>query len=157
MRVLGLCLLLSAGRAGADEPLTDAREIARWLTSAGRDVEGGRIWPVDPETPEDVVAHLYSGTSGVAEFFLSLHQIRKDREYLDFARRLTADALARSTRDEAGLRFVQAENRSQPELLQAQTGYMRGAAGIGLWLLHLHAFEKGETAGVTLPDSPFEP
>jgi hypothetical protein len=57
----------------------------------------------------------------------------------------------------AGPAGVRAENRSQPELLQAQTGYMQGAAGIGLWLLRLHAFEKGETAGVTLPVSPFEP
>jgi len=57
----------------------------------------------------------------------------------------------------AGPAVVQAENRSQPELRKQQTGYMQGAAGIGLWLLRLHAFEKGETAGVTLPDSPTEP
>ena len=97
------------------------------------------------------------GSAGVAEFFLSLHEITKEREYLDFARRLTDDALARSTRDGGGLRFVQAENRSQPEVLKAQTGYMQGAAGIGLWLLRLHAFEKGERPGVILPDSPFPP
>lgn len=97
------------------------------------------------------------GSAGVAEFFLSLHEISREREYLEFARRLTDDALARSTRDEAGLRFVQAENRTEPELRKAQTGYMQGAAGIGLWLLRLHAFEKGETSGITLPDSPFEP
>ncbi len=97
------------------------------------------------------------GSAGVAEFFLSLHEISKERQYLDFARRITDDALARSTRDEAGLRFVQAENRTEPELRKAQTGYMQGAAGIGLWFLRLHAFEKGEKPGFTLPDSPFEP
>jgi lantibiotic modifying enzyme len=97
------------------------------------------------------------GSAGVAEFFLSLHQVTKEREYLDFARRLTEDALRRGTRDASGLRFVQAENRTEPELLQAQTGYMQGAAGLGLWLLRLHAFEKGEPSGVSLPDSPFPP
>ncbi|HEY7699479.1 MAG TPA: lanthionine synthetase LanC family protein, partial [Vicinamibacteria bacterium] len=97
------------------------------------------------------------GSAGVAEFFLSLHQVTKEREYLDFARRLTDDALARGTRDASGLRFVQAENRTEPELLQAQTGYMQGAAGLGLWLLRLHAFERGEPSGLGLPDSPFPP
>jgi lantibiotic modifying enzyme len=95
------------------------------------------------------------GSAGVAEFFLSLHQITKEREYLDFARRLTEDTLARATRDASGLRFVQAENRTEPENLKAQTGYMQGAAGIGLWLLRLHAFERGDRVLVNLPDSPF--
>ncbi len=193
----------------AAEPLSGAREIARWLMSSGRDVPEGRIWPVDPDRPQkpdEVVAHLYSGTSGVvlffleahrltndpsyldqaragadyllarldrtferegpglytgiagvAEFFLSLHQITHERDYLDFARRLTEDSLARGTRDDSGLRFVQAENRTEPDHLQAQTGYMQGAAGIGLLLLRLHAFETGVDFGITLPDSPFEP
>jgi lantibiotic modifying enzyme len=97
------------------------------------------------------------GSAGVAEFFLSLHRVTKEPEYLAFARRVTADALAKGTRDEAGLRFVQAENRTEPDQLQAQTGYMQGASGIGLWLLRLHGFEKGQSAGYVLPDSPFPP
>jgi lantibiotic modifying enzyme len=97
------------------------------------------------------------GSAGVAEFFLSLHRLTKDAEYLAFARRITADLLARGTRDAAGLRFVQAENRTEPQNLQAQTGYMQGAAGIGLWLLRLQAFEKGQSSGYVLPDSPFPP
>ena len=40
-----------------------------------------------------------------------------------------------------GLRWVQAEHRVRPELLVAQTGYMQGAAGIGMWLLRLDAAE----------------
>jgi len=75
MRALVLCLLLSAGLAAAAEPLNDARDIARWLTSSGRDVPDGRVWPVDPEKPEEVVAHLCSGTSGVVLFFLGAHRL----------------------------------------------------------------------------------
>jgi lantibiotic modifying enzyme len=97
------------------------------------------------------------GSAGVAEFFLSLHQITRKPEYLAFARRMNDDALARATRDESGLRFPQAENRTQPDFIQAQTGFMQGAAGIGLWLLRLHAFEKGERFLTFLPDTPFRP
>jgi len=75
MRALVLCLLLSPGPVAAAEPLNDARESARWLTSSGRDLPEGRVWPVDPEKPEEVMAHLYSGTSGVVLFFLEAHRL----------------------------------------------------------------------------------
>jgi hypothetical protein len=51
--------------------------------------------------------------------------------------------------------WIQAEHRVRPDLLVAQTGYMQGAAGIGMLLLHLEAFEKGRGAEIILPDSPF--
>ena len=53
------------------------------------------------------------------------------------------------------MRWVQAEHRVRPELLVAQTGYMQGAAGIGIWLLHLDAFDRGKKSWIRLPDSPF--
>jgi hypothetical protein len=68
---------------------------------------------------------------------------------------MTADLLARGTRDAQGLRWVQAEHRVQPQLLVAQTGYMQGAAGIGMWLLRLDAAERGRTPFVRFPDSPW--
>ena len=72
---------------------------------------------------------------------------------------MTAALLARSTVDAAGRRWIVAENRTEPEAVGAQTGMMQGAAGIGLWLLRLDAFESGResgrAAGVTLPDSPY--
>lgn len=95
------------------------------------------------------------GSAGVAEFFLSLHRITEKQEYLDFARRLTADLLKRGNRDELGLRWVQAEHRTQPKLLYAQTNLMQGAAGIGLYLLHLDAFEQGKRHRIVLPDCPY--
>jgi lantibiotic modifying enzyme len=95
------------------------------------------------------------GSAGVAQFFLDLHGITRKPEYLDFARRMTADLLARGMRDERGLRWVQAEHRVRPELLVAQTGYMQGAAGIGMWLLRLDAAERGRKPFVSFPDSPY--
>ncbi len=92
------------------------------------------------------------GSAGVAEFFLDLYQ---DRQYPAFCQRLTDDLLARATRDEKGMRWVQAEHRIQPDLLVAQTGYMQGAAGIGVMLLHLDAYERGQPRRIRLPDCPF--
>ncbi len=98
------------------------------------------------------------GSAGVAEFFLNLHRVTGAPKYLEFSKRVTAQLLAKGTRDEAGLRWTQAEHRVKPELLIAQTGYNQGAAGIGIWLLHLDAFQQGrqgKKAWITLPDSPF--
>src|SRR5215216_157453 len=84
------------------------------------------------------------GSAGVAEFFLNLYRLTRDRQYMDFSRRVTANLLSRSTREGEGLKWIQSEHRVKPELLVAQTGYMQGAAGIGMWLLHLDSFERGK-------------
>jgi hypothetical protein len=91
----------------------------------------------------------------VAGFFLDLHRVTGDRAYLAFSRRLTEDLLRRATRDGKGTRWIHAENRIEPGVLKAQTGYMQGAAGIGTWLLHLDAFGRGQARRITLPDNPF--
>lgn len=65
------------------------------------------------------------------------------------------DLLARATKDGDGLKWIQAENRVQPNLLVAQTGLMQGATGIGLWLLHMDEYDHGKKPLVILPDSPF--
>ena len=95
------------------------------------------------------------GSAGVAQFFLDLHTVTRNRDYLEFSKRMTADLLARGTRDEKGLRWIQAEHRVRPELLVAQTGYMQGAAGIGMWLVRLDAAERGMKPFVRFPDSPW--
>ena len=95
------------------------------------------------------------GSAGVAQFFLDLHGVKPDRAYLAFAKKMTADLLARGTRDNKGLRWFQAEHRVRPELLVAQTGYMQGAAGIGMWLLRLDAAENGRKNFIRFPDTPF--
>ncbi|HKY05621.1 MAG TPA: lanthionine synthetase LanC family protein [Blastocatellia bacterium] len=95
------------------------------------------------------------GSAGVAEFFLSLYQATMQRQYLDFSKRVTANLLERSTRAGRGLKWVQAEHRVKPDLLVAQTGFMQGASGIGLWLLRLDRFERGDNSHIVFPDSPF--
>ena len=96
------------------------------------------------------------GSAGVAQFFLDLHGVTRDPKYLTFAQRMTDDLLARATRDVTGTRWVQAEHRVRPELLIAQTGYMQGAAGIGMWLLRLDGAQRGRAPFVRFPDSPWE-
>jgi len=95
------------------------------------------------------------GSAGVAQFMLDYYGVSKDPKYLAFAQKMTTDLLSRATRDIRGTRWVQAENRVQPDLLVAQTGYMQGAAGIGIWLLHLDGLEKKRPPFVRFPDSPW--
>jgi lantibiotic modifying enzyme len=99
------------------------------------------------------------GSAGVVEFFLALHRVTHDPAYLAFARRVAADLLARATREGSGttstLKWIQAEHRLAPKQLAAQTGYMQGASGIAMCLLHLDAFDRNRRPAITLPDSPF--
>jgi lantibiotic modifying enzyme len=96
------------------------------------------------------------GAAGVLDFSLSLYRATGGERYLGFGRRIGADIVHRGTSDDAGgLAWVQAEHRLQPELLVAQTGYMQGAAGIGMALLRLHVVEQGRDLAVRLPDSPW--
>lgn len=93
------------------------------------------------------------GSAGVAEFFLALHRVTGRSDYLAFARRAANDVLGRAARCETGLKWIQAEHRVRPDWLIAQTGYMQGAAGVGMCLLHMYALDgDGE---ITFPDSPF--
>jgi lantibiotic modifying enzyme len=97
-----------------------------------------------------------SGSAGVAQFFLDLYGVTRDPKYLDFATKMTDDLMAHATRDDRGTRWVQAENRAEPDTLVAQTGYMQGAAGVGMWLLRLDGAQKGRAPFVHFPDSPWK-
>ncbi|HSE97727.1 MAG TPA: lanthionine synthetase LanC family protein [Blastocatellia bacterium] len=95
------------------------------------------------------------GSAGVADFFLSLYKASRNQDYLEFSKRVAAQLISRTTIDEKGARWVQAEHRVRPEQLAAQTGYMQGASGIALLMLRLHYFERGKELSIILPDSPF--
>lgn len=95
------------------------------------------------------------GSASVASFFLDLYELFGDEQYLNFSREMTRSLLAKSTPEADGVKWIQAEHRRHPEFVQAQTGMMQGAAGIGLWLLRLNAFEKKTKRLVRLPDDPF--
>nr|MBC8327370.1 hypothetical protein [Planctomycetota bacterium] len=98
--------------------------------------------------------------AGIGAFLLSTPQGGLATERRAFARALADDLLTRSERvplgdGRFGRRWVQAEHRTRPELLQAQTGFMQGAAGVGLFLLQLDAAERGRAFGLRFPDDPF--
>ncbi len=96
------------------------------------------------------------GVTGQAQFFLDMYQVTTDRKYLDLATQASALVVGKATRDKAGTRWVQAEHRVRPELEVAQAGYMQGASGVGLWLLHFSAFlSHSHKPVITLPDNPF--
>jgi lantibiotic modifying enzyme len=95
------------------------------------------------------------GSAGIAEFYGQLYQRYQNKAHWAFARHMANDLLNRAVTQADGLHWPQAENRSQPNLVQSQTGLMQGAAGIGLTLLHLHALERGKGYRVVLPDNPF--
>ncbi len=82
---------------------------------------------------------LCCGNAGLIAFLSR----REDADSMALAQALFDDLLSRATRIELpngrhGLFWTQAEHRVRPELLQAQTGLMQGAAGIGLALLKMH-------------------
>jgi lantibiotic modifying enzyme len=95
------------------------------------------------------------GLAGVGEFFLSLYQVTGDKSYLEYTKRVMNNLVSRATRDKSGLKWIQAEHRVKPELLVAQTGFMQGASGIGMFLLRFDAFERGRKRAIRFPDSPF--
>lgn len=95
------------------------------------------------------------GLAGIAEMFLDLHKVTGDKTYREFADRLEGKIIAKATEENGGLKWTQAEFRSKPDLLIAQTGLMQGAAGIGLTLLHADAIEQGRALKSRMPDNPF--
>ncbi len=104
------------------------------------------------------------GSAGVIEFLLEATHgaapidVEQRADALAVAQRLAEDLLARGQRDARGLSFPQAEQRSRPDTLAAQSGYMQGAAGIDLALLHLEAVRDGTLQArctMRLPDASF--
>jgi hypothetical protein len=93
--------------------------------------------------------------AGISDFFLDLHAIAPNSDYLSFATRVADNMVSRAVPDHGGIKWIQAEHRIKPELLQAQTGYMQGAAGIGMTLLRLDAIKRGQPWSFALPDSPY--
>ena len=104
-------------------------------------------------------AGICCGLAGVADFFRVLHAMTKNVHYLTFGRRVIGQLRKKATSDAAGMRWVQAEHRTQPKLLIAQTGLMQGAAGIGLVLLRWTAMETSAgrpSVRIVMPDSAFK-
>jgi len=97
------------------------------------------------------------GTTAQSEFFLDMYLVTHDQQYLALARKGTDRLLSAATTDAKGARWVQAETRVKPDIRIAQTGFMQGASGVGMWLLHFGEFSAGKKhTPMVFPDNPFE-
>jgi lantibiotic modifying enzyme len=100
-------------------------------------------------------AGICCGLAGVGEFFLDLSKALGERSYLVFSRRVASQLLARATVGSGRMSWLQAEHRTRPDFLFAQTGYMQGAAGIGTFLLRLADTDRKGVERIVFPDTPF--
>jgi len=96
------------------------------------------------------------GDAGVGDYAVNYFRITNDARYLDLARREAALLTARRERIADGCCWPHAEHRERPKFIQAQTGYMQGAAGIASFLVHLHTTLAGSPVKIAFPDTPFE-
>ena len=94
------------------------------------------------------------GDAGIGEFALLLASRTGETRYLDLARRCADVILAASVVHDDQRHWVQAEHRDRPDFVEAQTGYMQGAAGIASFLLHLATTLDGKPVKLALPDWP---
>lgn len=112
--------------------------------------------------------------AGIGDHAVNMYRAGGDEFYLDLALRIAQELVHRSQGDEAQCCWPQAEHRTQPDFIQAQTGYMQGAAGVGSFFVHLattlaaeapagmpeHNAPEGEqivarAVKIQFPDSPF--
>ena len=97
------------------------------------------------------------GVAAQSEFFYDLYRVTKQKQYLDLAKKGSDRLIAQATSDASGTRWVQVETRVRPDVALAQTGYMQGASGVGMWLLHFDAGLRNEKKpAVLFPDNPFD-
>jgi lantibiotic modifying enzyme len=123
MKLLCLALLLALTSAQIprkwERPLLDeARDVGKWLRATAQPVAGGLAWAGTPGGPQalgQLNSTLYSGTPGVALFFIELHLATGDAADL---------ATARAGADWLITRID----------LEKQAGLYTGLAGIGFTL-----------------------
>jgi len=136
--------------------VTKERKWLDWLkrSAAGITKQGGPEKVVTPGDWDNV--SVCCGVAGQARFFLDMFRVTKEKRYKRLADVATARLLKKATVDSNGARWIQAENRTRQGEKVAQTGYMQGASGIGIWLLQLKAFNRRSAkARIVLPDDPF--
>ncbi len=100
------------------------------------------------------------GNAGVASCLIDRYDAERDLNILEFAQRMTDDLLSKATTvqledGKTGVYWTHAEHRVRPDFLEAQTGLMQGAAGIGLLLLKMDSTQRNSKLRFALPVSPF--
>ena len=126
-------------------------ELVRWIEQSGA-----------PEKQSDGYWNNISqccGNVGIGQFMIDLGRRPKELRNLNvraLQNRALENTMSRAIDDRDGLRWRQAENRTQPDNLVAQTGFMQGAAGVGSFLLQLDALSRGEAWPTPWPDTPWQ-
>jgi len=93
--------------------------------------------------------------AGLGDHAIAMYRITGEDKYLDLARRVAAELKQRALETAKGLSWPQAEHRSQPDFILAQTGYMQGAAGVGSFFVHLAMLQADKPAYIPFVDSPY--
>ena len=150
-------------------PVGTARLFDRLYTTTGdaqwrQWIDELTAWVVQSGAPEQQSAGYWNnisqccGATGIGQYCIDLtrHYKPAAAAALDALRqRVPAHLASHASEDAAGLRWVQAENRTQPENLVAQTGVMQGAAGVGMFFLSLDAYSRQSPGPSPWPDSPW--
>jgi lantibiotic modifying enzyme len=150
-------------------PVGTARLFHRLYTTTGdarwrQWIDELTAWVVQSGAPEQQSAGYWNnisqccGAAGIGQYCIDLtrHYKPQAAAALDALRQRVGPHLtSRATDDGNGLRWVQAENRAQPENLVAQTGFMQGAAGVGMFFLNLDAYTRQSPWPSQWPDSPW--
>ncbi len=134
--------------------ITGESRWANWVDSLNQGVFAAGV----PEQRTDGYWNNISqccGNVGIGQYMVDLARYHHTPAAVTMRQRVVANTLERATQDETGLRWIQAENRSEPANLVAQTGFMQGAAGVGTFLLQLEAFDAGRRWPFPQPDTPF--
>ncbi len=92
------------------------------------------------------------GSAGIAHYYLGQYLRTKNPAYLEFAEQMTRDIIRHATLSDEVASWNHAEHRSTPEFTQTLTGYMQGAAGIGMHLLRMHALLNDQAISIRLLD-----
>ena len=152
---LGAC----HGPAGTGRLLLELHAItgeAKWLEEARSLVEG-LLATGAPETRSKGLWNNYGqccGDAGIGEFALLMAARTGDGQYADLAERCAQVIEGVSDVGPNGRRWPHAEHRTRADFLQAQTGYMQGAAGMASFLLHLATTQEGRPVKIAMPDWP---
>jgi lantibiotic modifying enzyme len=134
--------------------VTGEEEWMEWVHRGAKGIRDQGIPEVRTEGFWNNVSQC-CGDAGVGSFFLSLAAATENEVHADFARRLGDHIMSEASEEGEGVRWVQAEHRTRPDFLQAQTGWMQGASGVGAFFLHLDGAAKGRPPQIRFPDSPW--
>lgn len=128
-------------------PPGSAPMLTVWRNGKPNEVANPGVWRNDS---------VCDGIAGESEFFYNVYLVSHHRKWLEIAKEGSDQLLKLADVNDGTYRWVQVETFVRPDYAIAQTGYMQGASGIGMWLLHFSAVLAGEHRPViTLPDDPF--